>query len=139
MFDKTRHNDQYADIINQSALSALGWRTEDFESGEKLRQITFPWDNDVTLEVIGITEDFNYNSFRIDIDPLMIIREDNDRVWSFDNKYLSARIGANAINNAAELSALIQKFEDEFNKFSNGKFFEYSFIDQEFERTFLNE
>lgn len=49
------------------------------------------------------------------------------------------RIGENAVSSTAELAALTQKIENEFERFSNGNFFEYSFLDQEFERTFLTE
>ncbi len=139
MFDKTRPNDKYAAVINESALNALGWTIEDFTSGTEVREITFPWDTEQSLEVIGIVEDFNYNSLRIEIDPLMMIREDNDRIWSFESKFLSIRIGENAVSSTAEMDDLIQRVEAEFNQFSNGKFFQYSFLDQDFERTFLNE
>lgn len=139
MFDQNRPVDKYGAIINKSALTALGWTFEEFKSDSKLRQITFPWDQDATFDVIGIVEDFNYNSLRFDIDPLMVIREDNERAWSDGSKFLSVRIGENAIKNTDELNNLIAKVESEFNRFSNGKFFEYSFLDQQFEQTFLNE
>ncbi len=139
MFDKARPNDKYGVIINKSALKALGCNFEEFTTNNKKQEITFPWDNELSLEVIGIVEDFNYNSLRVEIDPLMLVREDNDLVWSDGSKYLSIRIDENAVNNTAELSGLIEEIETEFNRFSNGKFFEYSFLDQDFEQTFLNE
>lgn len=138
-FDKTRPKDKYAAVINSSAMEALGWTMEDFESGEKVRNITFPWDKELKFEIIGIVKDFNYNSLKYTIDPLMMLHEQNDRVWSNGSKVISLRLQANAIQNKADLDNLISQVESEFDALSNGGLFEYSFLDRDFEATFRNE
>lgn len=82
MFEKSRPNDQNAIVINRSAMKSLGWSLDDFTTDNKIREITFPWDNEATMPVVGIVEDFNYNSLKFEIDPLVLIREDNEHVWS---------------------------------------------------------
>lgn len=138
-FDKTRPQDQRSAVINKTAMKALGWSINDFESGEKVRSITFPWNKELKFEVIGIVEDFNYNSLRFDIDPLFMIHEKDYRSWDSGSRVLSLRLEENAIQNRAELTTLINKIEAEFDGLSNGGLFEYSFLDRDFESTFRNE
>ncbi len=138
-FDKTRPDDQRATVINEAALQELGWTLADFESGDKVRNITLPWNKELKFKVIGIVKDFNYNSLKYDIDPLFMIHEKDNRVWDNGSRVLSLRLEENAIQNRAELLSFIDKVESEFDALSNGGLFEYSFLDRDFESTFRNE
>lgn len=138
-FDKTRPQDQNSAIINEAALEELGWTLADFESGEKVRSITMPWNKELKFEVIGVVRDFNYNSLKYDIDPLFMIHEKDNRIWDSGSRVLSLRLEENTIANSAELTSLINQVQNEFDALSNGGLFEYSFLDRDFESTFRNE
>jgi len=138
-FEKGRPNDKYGAVINESALRDLGWTLEDFESGAKVRSIAFPWDKERKFEVIGIVKNFNYNSLRFDIDPLMMVHQDNERAWNNGSQVLSIRLLENTISNRADLNGLIDIVQAAFDGLSNGGLFEYSFLDRDFENTFRNE
>ena len=138
-FDKTRPNDKYGAIINESALKALGWTLGDFQSSSEVKNITVPWNKELKFEVIGIVNDFNYNSLKNEIDPLFMIHYEEERTWNNGSNLFSLRIQENSVKNLADVENLIDQVYAKFEQFSNGNLFEYSFLDREFDRTFRNE
>ena len=140
-FDKTRGTDKYKVILNESAVRILGWETagSNPDSSPVGKHITFPTSQEALFEVIGVVEDFNFNSLRFEISPLLIIYEDNDWMWEGGSDFISIRIDPNVVTNSAELKRTIDNVEAELIKLNPGIPFEYSFMDQRFEASFRNE
>jgi putative ABC transport system permease protein len=93
------------------------------------------------LEVIGVVKNFNFNSVRQKIDPLMIIHYQNDLFWNFGlgSSYLSMRLNPTSVQNSNDLQSVIEKVRAEMGKMDGSVPFEYSFMDREFENTFRAE
>ena len=141
-FDESRGTDQRKIILNVTAVKALGWGTPDtYEQDSPIgKHVTYPNSNQGLLEVIGVVEDFNFNSLKIDVLPLMIIHEDNDIAWVNEREsYVSVRINAESADNAQAMKSIIADVKRELDQLSPGVPFEYSFMDQVFEDSFRSE
>ena len=138
-FDDSRPADTYAAIINLSAVEALGWTLEEMQNAAEAKHITFPWTTDDKFQVIGILEDFNFNSLKHDIQPLIVLNAKNEEVWSDGSRTLSIRLNSGAIQNSKDLEAVMKNIESELSQIDESIPFEYSFLDQEFEDTFRSE
>ena len=116
-FAKDAPADNTAVIINQAAARQLGWQ-------EPLgRQIGFPQDSQVKTftdrTVIGVVEDFHYESLRSPISPLVMFLGGNGNRISFRFQ---------AGNTASVLSELKRQWQ----LFAPGQPFEYNFMDERF-------
>ena len=138
-FDKSRPADKSGVIINQAALKALGWSATTTDLSDKF--IVFPWSEEMKFKVIGVVEDFNFNSLRSEILPLILMHEDNqnDNVWDAGVRTLSLKLNPEAVSTTAGMSALIKSIEQEIKKINEGAPFEYSFLDEDFGATFRSE
>jgi putative ABC transport system permease protein len=124
-FAKDAPADNTAVIMNQAAVRQFGWR-------EPLgQQISFPPANNnlkifINRTVIGVIEDFHFESLRSPIDPLvMFLGESRGRI--------SFRIQAQ--NTTAALSELKRQWQ----RFAPGQPFEYSFMDENFAELYRSE
>lgn len=139
-FDKTRGTDQHKVILNASAVKALGWEYPINPNNSPVGQhITFPNSNQALFEVIGVVEDFNFNSVRFEISPLLIINEDNDYMWEGGKDFISARINPQVVQNRADLTSQINSIKQILGEINPSIPFEYSFMDQQFEANFKTE
>ncbi|MBO3700411.1 ABC transporter permease [Roseivirga sp. E12] len=141
-FDKTRGTDKYAIILNAASVKALGWGTPDtyHEDSPIGKHVTYPTSTKALFEVIGVVDDFNFNSLKVDINPLILINEHNDIEWTNTREsYVSMRINPQAISDAASLKAIIQTVQNELEALDPALPFEYSFMDQVFENSFRSE
>ncbi len=137
-FDESRGTDQYKVILNAAAVNALGWNSKD--SGSIIGEhITFPNSEEALFEVIGVVEDFNYNSIRFEINPLMIIHDDNDKMWESGDYHISIRLNNSIVNSTTQLETIIEQVESGIMELNAGIPFEYSFMDQDFEANFRSE
>lgn len=138
-FDSNRPADVNGVIINESALKALGWSQNDNELANKF--IVFPWSEEIKFQVIGVVEDFNFNSLRSEIAPLIFMHTDNENqnVWDSGVRTLSIKLNAESVGSQKEMSALISTIEQEMKALNEGIPFEYSFLDQDFDNTFRSE
>jgi len=134
-FDKTRGTDQYKVILNEKAVERLGWSEEN--SSLIGKHITFPNSDKALFEVIGIVKDFNFNSVKFQISPLLIIHEDNDIMWSSGSDFISLRL--NAKQSVDNIDALLSDVESKLKDINRNIPFEYSFMDQNFEAYFRGE
>jgi putative ABC transport system permease protein len=140
-FDKTRGTDKYAVIINASAVKALGWgipTTYDQDSPIG-KHITFPTSDQAYFEVIGVVDDFNFNSLRMDVSPLLIVAEDNDFMWDNNQSFLSMRLNPNVVTDGVSLQKILSEVKAEMYNLAEDVPFEYSFMDQQFEDSFRSE
>ncbi|MBD3165483.1 FtsX-like permease family protein, partial [bacterium] len=105
-------------LINQTAADLLGWE-------EPVGKRIYYGDSDsVGVEVIGVTEDFNFASVHEKIEPILV---------SFANKgtsTLSIRL------EEGHIPAAMEKIETAWNEVYEGYPFEYAFMDEEFEEQY---
>ncbi|MEQ9374107.1 MAG: ABC transporter permease [Imperialibacter sp.] len=114
-FDATRAGDTAAVIINKKAMQAFGWQNiEDktlCEGGQ----------NGCTLyKVIGVTEDFHYQSLAGEVQPL---------IHFLDNVYGSLIV---VRFQPGKTSSVLARVEKEWNGLESLSSFDYFFLDQEF-------
>jgi putative ABC transport system permease protein len=140
-FDDTRTSDQYAIILNVTGAKALGFGGPDtYDTHSPIgKYVTFPTSETVKFEVIGVVEDFNYNSLRMTISPLMIADKRNDELYDIGTSYLSARIDPSQINSGEKMANLLDGVKSELSALKPGLPFEYSFMDKDFESSFRTE
>jgi len=140
-FDRTRGTDKYAVIINASAVKALGWGIpSNYDQESPIgKHITFPTSDQALFEVIGVVDDFNFNSLRLDISPLLIVSEDNDLMWNTNQGFLSMRLNPSVVTDGASLQKVISEVKSEMYSLAEEIPFEYSFMGQQFEDSFRSE
>ncbi len=142
-FDPSRPNDKYKVVLNETAVKTLGWGEKgSFDIDSPIGKIVKLASGDEDeFEVIGVVKDFNFNSVKREIRPLVIIHHFNDKVWDYGAglSYYSMRLDQNTITNSSELLSLLADLEGEIAEIDSTVPFEYSFMDQEFENTFRSE
>ncbi|MGN8224691.1 ABC transporter permease [Gracilimonas sp. BCB1] len=121
-------DEDQAFIINETAAKRLGWTAD-------------PLDKELTLsfyvtslvqktgKVIGVVEDFQYNSLHNSIDPVVI----HVFKQTFYHDYLSVKL---ASDNVMDITASI---EEEWNLFNPDRPFEYFFLDATFDSMYRSE
>jgi putative ABC transport system permease protein len=112
-FDPSRSADSSAVLINQAAAERLGWTSPD---GHTLQQ---PGSDSPVRPVIGIVEDFHYQSLRQTVEPLVL------RFGGYPQT-VYARLAAGDVN--AGLDAV----RETWNDIAPGEPFDYAFLDQTF-------
>ncbi len=99
-------------IINQTLARTLG--------GENLiGKALYNYSEGKTRQIIGIVEDFHFESLHSHVKPLMIVPQSGS-----DYKFMYARIRPGAI------SSSIQVLKNMWTKYGSGDPFEYHFLDQ---------
>jgi putative ABC transport system permease protein len=121
-FSRDIASDSSACLINESAVRELGWTMENAIGSE----ITdFSGSDAKKLTVIGIIQDFNYESLKNEIRPLIIQLTDISR-------QLMVRYSGNPADAIASMENL-------WKEMAPGVPFEYSFMDQDFDALFRAE
>ena len=140
-FDKNIETDRYKVILNETAVRDLGWTmTENNAASVIGKQVTYANNDEVILfEVVGVVKNFNFNSVKYEIGPLMIIHEDNDRMWESGVDFISIRLDKNLVQRASDLAVILEDVEDKLRAVNPGVPFEYSLMDQDFESAFRTE
>ncbi len=106
-------------IINESAALSIGWTPEE--------AIGKRFDVHKRGRILGVIKDFHFNSLHQEIEPLVIgVRPS----WS---GYLSIRA------NTADLSGIIKDTESKWTSLFPNRPFEYTFLDEDFQRHYLAE
>ena len=112
-FDPSRPADSSAVLINRTAAERLGW---DRPAGHTLDETG---DSEGSFPVIGIVEDFHYQSMRQRVQPLVIrLRAGHSTVY--------ARLAP------GDPSAAIAELRNAWSKATTDAPFEYAFLDQTF-------
>jgi putative ABC transport system permease protein len=143
-FDATNVADKYNIIINEEAARILGYGSkETWRDNSPLGKfVVQAFGSEEKLRIIGVVKDFNYNSVKQKIGPLLIMHNDNDKHWSYSigfPAYLSLRLNTAAAKNGDELQRIIDGVKAEFAKIDPAVTFEYSFMDEAFDNTFHEE
>ncbi|MEL7003733.1 MAG: FtsX-like permease family protein, partial [Bacteroidota bacterium] len=110
-------------VINTAAMEALELSDEDV-LGSKVDYFG------QKLEIIGVVNDFNYQSLRREIAPFVFVHLDA-QIWG-NSRVVAVRSSSN------NPSDLIDKLEQEWEKRTDAPF-QYSFLDKEFENRYLSE
>lgn len=140
-FDKTRGTDKYKVILNETAAKDLGWGlSTDFSQNSPIgKYVTFPASEEALFEVIGIVKDFNFNSVKFDISPLMIIHDDNDKMWEGGSDFISIRLNASTVQSTSDLDNIVKDIEAQLVDINPGVPFQFTLMDQDFEAYFRTE
>ncbi len=118
-------SDSLGILINETAARMLGYAGDPLD-----RKLFIPSEDTAKpikeYRVIGLVKDFNFNSLRDNITPVVMI--------------VSASNGALSIRtNTGGLSAFIAKVQDKWNALSPNQHFEYSFMDEDFNAAYRSE
>ena len=111
-------------VVNEAFINAFDMP---MAAGQKL-----PGNNFDDHEIIGVVQDFNYNSLHGAVDPLVMVINPSPVMAGIEN----VGIGSNPIPKlfvrlqAGELSAGLASLESAWHSISQGEEFEYEFIDQ---------
>lgn len=136
-FEYGRENDKYTVILNEEGVKSLGW-----EIGSAIGQkVALASGGEEEFEVIGVVENFNFQSVKEKIAPLILIHHYNDKVWDYGGgrSYFSMRLNPQSIATTDDLNQLLLSLEEEMKAVDPTVPFEYSFMDQDFESTFRSE
>jgi putative ABC transport system permease protein len=143
-FDLTNAADKYNVIINEEAARILGYGSKETwgDSSPLGKFVVQSFGSEEKLQIIGVVKDFNFNSVKQKIGPLLIMHNDNDKHWSYGAgfpSYLSMRLNPAAVQNGDELQGIIDGVKVEVAKIDPAVTFQYSFMDEEFDNTFHEE
>ncbi|HEY0656216.1 MAG TPA: ABC transporter permease [Chryseosolibacter sp.] len=116
-FSRELSSDSGAVVLNEAAVKALGWT-------DPLNE-RFEGDNHSDLPVIGVIRDFNFESFRSEVRPLLILLRAHD-------DFMHVRYTANA-------AEIVSAIESVWKKLAPNAPFEYAFLDQNFDQLFREE
>ncbi len=105
--------DSNACLINQTAAKRLGW---DDPLGKALSM-----GNVLPLRVIGVVEDFHFESLHHEVEPLVLFRTD----WTMP--YLAVKLGTRAMQDN------IEAVKDLWDEFVPSTPFEYSFLKEDYQ------
>jgi putative ABC transport system permease protein len=142
-FDVTNVADKYKIIINEEAARVLGFGSRDsWKNNSPIgKYVVQAFDKEEKFEVVGVVKNFNFNSVKQKILPLLIMHENNDLHWSFGQgrQFLSMRINQSSVSTTDELQTVINQVKTSLAEIDPSIMFQYSFMDDEFDNTFKAE
>jgi putative ABC transport system permease protein len=142
-FDPANPDDKHKIILNEEAVRILGWGSkENWGKDSPIGKFVIQsFGNDAKLEVVGVVKNFNFNSVRQAIDPLLIMHEKNDLHWSMGQgpSFLSLRLHPKAVSTGDDLQAIVGDVKQQVAALDPSLIFQYSFMNDEFEATFRAE
>ncbi len=119
-FSKDFPSDSTACLINEAAMQELGWTDP---LNQKL--VNYNGDKPYDMQVIGLVKDFNFESFKSKVRPLVI--------------QLSKQANNMLIRYEGSAKEAVAKVEAEWKKTAANEPFEYAFLDQNFDELFREE
>ncbi|MGC1242337.1 MAG: ABC transporter permease [Chryseosolibacter sp.] len=121
-FSRDFKSDTAAIILNETAYKQMG-----FNSLEEAVVLTYQGETPAPLKVIGVLQDFNFQTLRDNVRPMAIL------LGSEPNLEMAVRLSA---GNTQEQIKILQ---DLWKKYAPEAAFEYSFLDQNFDALFRAE
>lgn len=122
-FSKEFGTDSLAILINEAALKQFGWETID---GHFVRRYVNMEGETVDYNIIGVIEDFHYESLKKSVSPMLMI-------LGGGGSYLSLRY------QAAKTQEVIELLEKKWKEFVPNYPFEYSFVNERFDDMYFQE
>lgn len=110
--------DSNAVIVNEAAVREFGWET--IENQEMAA------DGDYRYKVVGVVKDFNYETLRAEVKPLMIV-------------FVPTGNTLNIRFSGVSPDQVVQKIKANWEKYGDGEPFEYSFLDSDFDSLYRAE
>lgn len=140
-FDPSNSADKYNIIINEEAAKALGYGSKETWTDKSPlgRFVVQSFGSEEKFPIIGVVKDFNFNSVKQKIGPLLIMHSNNDKHWSYAAGFpscLSMRLNPGSVKDADAMQAIIERVKSEVAKVDPSVTFQYSFMDEEFDNTF---
>lgn len=121
-FSEDHASDSSAVILNEAAMKQLGW--ESYEDQQLLSY--FDSEEGTPLHVIGVVKDFNFESLKNNVRPLLLL-------YRPVSGMMSIRV------NSENIRSTIQLVEEKWKELSNNAPFEYVFLDHDFDALFRAE
>jgi len=122
-FSKQFGSDDQSVIINEATVKQFGLSEP---LGSKFVRFINNENETTTMKVIGVVEDFHFESLRKNISPLIM--------------YLGKSKGAISFRvNTADMSGFISKLKSKWNELAPGQPFNYSFLDEKFDNMYFAE
>lgn len=142
-FDVTNPADKHKVILNEAAAKVLGLGTRETWGNDSPvgKYVVQSFDKEYKLEVIGVVKDFNFNSVKQKILPLLVMHKDNDLHWSYGQGrvYVSMRLNSAKVSNHDDLQEVIAGVKKAVAAAEPSVIFKFSFMDEEFDSTFKSE
>ena len=143
-FDPSNAADKYNIIINEEAASILGYGSKETwgDRSPVGKFVVQSFGSEEKFQIIGVVKNFNFNSVKQKIEPLLIMHNNNDKHWSYSAgfpSYLSMRLNPASVKHADELQGIIDGIKAEVARIDPSVTFKYSFMDEEFDYTFREE
>jgi putative ABC transport system permease protein len=124
-FSRDFGSDADAAIINEKASALLGW---DNPIGKRINN----WaENRGNFTVIGVIKDYHYESLHQEIRPQALFLSGG--YYRSNESYISVRL------NTANISSTMAYIENAWKNFASDKPYEYSFLDSDYDRLYMNE
>ncbi|MEO5583381.1 MAG: FtsX-like permease family protein, partial [Saprospiraceae bacterium] len=126
-FSKEFTNDTLGLVLNEAAIQKLGFTIEN-AIGKKAM---YDFRDQVTeMKIIGVMKNYNFQSLHSEIKPLGFTISP---FFGSPNSYLIVNI------NSKDYPAVITRFKETWNKINPNSPFEYSFLDQDFQKNYEKE
>ena len=119
-FSRDFPSDSLAVVINEAAVREFGW-----ESGTNNEIMNFFGDSPQKVRVIGVVKDFNFESLKVQIRPMVI-----NFGSSLNN--LMIKYSGEAVN-------IVEALEANWKEYAPGEPFEYAFLDENYDQLFRTE
>lgn len=124
-FSRDFLSDSHAAVLNEKAVELLGW---DDPIGKRINNWARERGN---FTVIGVIKDYHYESLHQEIRPQVLFLAGG--YYKRGESYITVRL------NTENIPGTIKDIESTWKKFAPNKPFEYSFLDEDYDRLYLNE
>jgi putative ABC transport system permease protein len=124
-FSRDFPSDSHAAVLNEKAVELLGW---DDPIGKRINNWARERRN---FTVIGVIKDYHYESLHQEIRPQVLFLAGG--YYKRGDSYITVRL------NTENIPGTIKDIESTWKKFAPNKPFEYSFLDEDYDRLYLNE
>jgi putative ABC transport system permease protein len=115
-------------ILNEAAVKALGMKDP---LQETIDRGTL---GETDVSIVGVVKDFHFQSFHHAIEPMVIYFRNGDRRQAEnDASYILVKV------KGAGMNATLKRIEKTWKQLSDGYLFEYSFLDEDFNKLFAGE
>lgn len=122
-FEEGRQADQQAVVLNETAVKELGL---DDPIGKQIVALGPTEEQSQTFTIIGVMKDFNFQSLRFKIQPLIAAPYGPDG----GGRYVSVRINSEGIQET------LASLESIWHRFAGNQAFEYEFFDDHFAKIY---
>lgn len=129
-FSKDMPGDEERVILNKAAIERIGWVADETAIGKKIESPG----GEITFEVIGIVEDFNYWSLENPIEPMGIFHNNSRNLFGQgDKRFIALRI---ASQNSESWKNTLTEINTLWKTHAGDAPLQYEFVDQAFADTF---